>query len=1212
MKFYTLFCSRPVTGISKFLVIMKLCVVFLFVIGLQVQARVYAQKVTIEAKNEAVSKVIRQISKQTGYIFLYNSHIFDNDPLISLSLKDASIEQAVKACLSGRPINYTIKEKTIVLAKKEEVNHKVPLNDNQQQRSVDGFVFDEKSRPLIGATIRVADARVNISTDDKGYFRISDIAEDASIVVSYVGYNTLTIPVSGKEHFTISLSPLISEMKEVTVVSTGYQQLDKILAAGSYAKPDMKTFNNRTSSMNVLQRLDGLVPGLTVNNAPNIVPNSPTDPGSSNPFIIRGVTSINANRNPLYVVDGVAIDNISYINPQDVADITVLKDAAAASIWGSRASNGVIVVTTKKGRNNEKLSVSYDGFINVQGRPNLNYIPTLSSRQYIQAAKETFDPVIYPYPVVSSYNGISSTGLPPHLQLLYNQYNGSITGSQAARGLDSLASISNKDQISDLWYRNAFLMNHTISVSGGTQNYSVYGSAAYTDDHSNRPGETNNAYKVNLRQDFKFNNRISAYLITDLNKTSASAKRTINVNNYFLPYQLFQGAGGSHLSMPYMQYFSDATRLANQDLSNINLDYNPLDEYNYGYTRNSGTISRITSGLTVNLIKGLNFQGVYGYVEGNNTTTRFDDEKSYLVRSELLQFTQPGTPPNGPVYYLPTTGGLNDEAHGLQRTWSVRNQLTYQKSWRESLHRLNVLFGQEASENLSRLQSTTLRGYNPDLQTFQPVDYKTLANGIFSTIMPNNFGMSQLSPDDLAQLSENRVRYTSYFANAAYTFSNRYTFNGSWRIDQSNLFGKDKSAQNKPVLSGGIKWQLSQEKFMAKFSKLDQLAIRATYGITGNALPAGTGATYDILSPQVSSFFPGGSGLSIATPGNSRLTWERTSTANMGVDFGFFSSISGSLDYYIKKTSNLFSQLAVNPFSGYSQITGNAGGLKNEGLELSLSSVNIRKGDFAWTTTLTGAYNKNKVTKLTQQYPVTFALQKIGMNFVENYPAYAIFAYKYAGLNHEGNPQVRLADGTVTADPYVAKPADVVYAGTYQPVWNGGLSNTFSYKQFSLITNITYSLGNVMRRDVNQIYSGLLTQNNVLFGNGFTSGNLNAEFANRWKAPGDEAHTNIPSYLSDPVANYARNVAYYINGDVNVISASYVKMRDLTLVYKLPDALLKLLRMNNITLRAQLSNVMLWKNNKYGIDPEFQNSLSATRTLPVNQHTLSLGVHADF
>jgi TonB-linked SusC/RagA family outer membrane protein len=1198
------YIKRSLTPLRVFLptrqtlLCMKITAFLIIFFCLSAGAATMAQNVTLTEKKAPLEKVLSEIRKQSGYLFFYNEDWMKQARPVDIHVKNASLNEVLLAVFDGQPFSYEIVDKTISLKLKIATRQAaIPL-------PITGRVTDTTGSGLPNATVTVLNRNLTSNTDADGNFRINAEPGDR-IMISYVGFKSYIFPVTtAMPPVSITLHAIASSLKEVNItVSNGYQTISKERSAGSFSKPDMSIIDNRSNSMNILQRLDGLVPGLAVNNAP----------GQSQ-YLIRGATTVSTSTAPLYVVDGVPIPDVSYINPQDVADITVLKDATAASIWGARAANGVIVINTKKGQKGDKIKVTYDAFINFQGKPNINYFPVLNSQQFIQAAKDTFDPVAFPYANVSTYP-TATAGLAPHEVILYNQYQGKISAAQANKSLDSLGNINNNKQIKNLFYRNAFLMNHTVSVSGGQKNYSVYGSVAYTDNQSYSPGQSDNTYKINLRQDFNIGSRVQLGLITDLTNEVTSSPRNISPTDQFYPYQLFQDNAGNNLSMPWMTSLSDAQRIDFQNRSRINLDYNPLNEVNNGYNKNDILLSRNIFTANIKLIDGLNFEGTYGFEKGVNRTRDFSSNNSYTVRAQTVQFTVAPTTASTPVYYLPTTGGNYSLTNFNQRNWTVRNQFSYNKSWDNNKSQLTLLAGQEAQEQYNVTNISSAFGWDPLLQSGVStlVDYKTLTNtGVPGVVYGNSGSSSRLTTLPFTQ-AELLSRFSSYYGNAAYTYDHKYTINGSYRIDKSNNFGLDQAAQNKPVWSAGGKWLITEEPFMKKMTWLNNLDARATYGLTGNAPTPGTAASYDILGADGSTFVPNGKGLDISTPANRKLTWERTTTINLGLDFALLQNrLSGSLDVYRKKTTNLLGNLTTDIFTGYGSVLGNLGDLENKGVELSLTSVNVVSGQFRWTTTLNGSYNKNTITNLNVAAPITTGNTLVNTHFLAGYSAYALFAYQYAGLDNLGDPQIRLADGTVTKKPAITKPGDLKYMGTVQAPWSGGLSNNFNYKSFGLSFNAVFNFGNVMRRDVDNFYYGRLSHLSAL-GGGFTTGNVNAEFADRWQKPGDEATTNIPSFVANQSVSAARrDPNYYIDGDINVVSAAFVKMRDITFTYSLPQMIAKKVDADQITLRAQVSNLMVWKSNKYGIDPEFQSDYLGSRTLPYGQNTVTLGLNVRF
>jgi hypothetical protein len=337
---------------------------------------------------------------------------------------------------------------------------------------------------------------------------------------------------------------------------------------------------------------------------------------------------------------------------------------------------------------------------------------------------------------------------------------------------------------------------------------------------------------------------------------------------------------------------------------------------------------------------------------------------------------------------------------------------------------------------------------------------------------------------------------------------------------------------------------------------------------------------------------------------NTALAWERTNVTNFGIDFSLFNRrISGAIDLYYKDTRDLIGSVQLNPWTGRTSLTGNIGQLINKGAELSLRSENIRTNNFSWSTSFTFAYNWNKLVSYSVINPaLNTASSRVGLGSgIAGYNLSALFAYRFAGLDNLGDPLIYLNNKTTTKAPNVAQVNDVVYMGTTQAPFYGGLSNTFTYKNLSLSLNTIYNMGGVMRRDVNGLYGGRWPTSTSFGGQ-----NQQVYFLDRWKKPGDEAFTNIPSYVSSSSVNFTRrNTAYYTSGDINVISSSYLKLRDITLNYTLPAGTVRTLKLQRASVFAQATNFMLWRANKFGIDPEVPRGQGAVYPA----HTFSLGVN---
>jgi TonB-linked SusC/RagA family outer membrane protein len=1209
-KFRRYLRSTSLNCQTKTLLVMKLTTLFMLVATFHVAASSSAQTVTYAGQSIPLQKMFSIIEKQTGYVFFYEKADLKDTKPVSVAFKKTPLLTTLQIVTADQPLEFEVQGHTIFIYKKkspEKPADAPPMIDTlgtAEPGEVRGIVLDESGRPVPGVTIYARKARLLEVSDEKGVFAFIKVEPGDTLVFTSVNYEKKEVAAIAGSLMQVLLKSKVTKLQEVTVYNTGYQVLSKERATGSFSKPDMEVFKKRTGSQDIITRLEGQIPGMVIttgNNAgsANINGNGVVTQKST----IRGVATVSPGMTayPLYVLNGVIVPDFSSVNPDDIADITVLKDAAAAAIYGARATNGVIVANTRSGARMQRIAINYAGYFNYQGKPDFNMVPVLNSRQYIQTARELFDPVAYPY-ANQTYNYT-----PPHQKILYDAYNGVITGAEADRKLDSLAAINNISQIRSLWYRPAFTNNHTISASGGGSAYSFYASLGYTQIQSNSPGDHNNVYKINLSQNFNAGNAIRFGLNASLINTVTSSKKPIAITNRFLPYQLFKDASGAPVNMPYMQYYSDSLRQILQSRSGISLDYSPLSDMNY--TTNSANLINInlTANLSVKLYKGLSFVGTYGYIKTPGTAHTFLDNRGFSQRQTLLSFAVAAPTPGGtPTNYLPTTGGDYQTRNNDQRNYTVRNQLTFEARPANGRDYLSLQAGQEVLQQYGENTSTTLMGYDPALGTYALIDYNVLRHGVFNTV--TGYGALYNSP---FSISTSLSRFRSYFGLGSYTYNGKYSLDASIREDHSNLFGSDVSAQNKPAWSIGTKWQIGRENFMQPVKWVNDLALRATYGITGNSPYVGAATSTDVLYAINGSQYYGaiaGDAFTINSVANRKLSWESTHTLNIAIDYSVLNRvISGSIEFYNRATTGLLNTLAVNPLTGYSSVPGNFGEINNKGLELSLLSNNIdNPGGFKWTTNFNISYNRNKLVSLSKpNLYQNIRNYNVGSTLLEGKPLQAMYAFKFAGLDNMGDPRIELHDKTVTKVRDAAKSEDAVYMGTSVPPFSGGLSNTFRFKGVSLGVNMIYRLGGVMRRPVNQKYSGPLAQSA-----NFRSGNVDVSFLDRWKNPGDEAHTNIPSYVSDGYTNYMRReTEYYTLADINVVSQSYLKIRDITLSCELQPRLLRTLRVQGISVFLQATNFLLWKANKYGIDPEYVEVSSGSSFIPPFKHSYSMGLN---
>jgi len=1181
-------------------------------------------KITLDVRNNTISTVLEQIEKQIDKFFFYEEGLINLKEQRSISVKDEDLATVINT-LFNKKITYSIIENHVVLRKitaDETIAEDVtgashvsgpaassPTSSAEQGRTVRGTVYDSDGLPAVGAVVAVkGNMRKVAIVNATGRFMLTNVEPNETLVVTYLGHVTVEEPAAGlSEEIAFFLQGAANVLDAVVVVSTGYQTISRERNAGSYDVIRGQNVAERAAIQgNILESLEGLTTGLSVNYGEG-----------EEKFLLRGTNSVLATRQPLYVVDGVPMSaaNVDLmVNENDISNISVLKDATAASIWGAQAANGVIVITTKQGYNTDRrIKINYNGTLTYNGLPDYDYYNYMSSEQFIQTAREIFDPVTYPYNTVLNGNlGLSPNSFPlilPHERPLYQFNNGEISESELNRSLSELSGRNNRKQIEKLLMQPDFFTRHNLSFVSGGQSYSVYGSFLY--EHNQGVSLTNtNRYAMNLRQDFKIAPWITLDLTTNLTLTDNNngLLPEYTAANTLLPYMMLQDENGNNLSHAELRYLENTMHDA-ETKSRLSLDYIPMDELEHGFNKGSSFNARINAGITIKIMEGLNFEGRYQYQRNSGLSEVYRNNNSYSTRFELAQFTTVNASTGVPTYNLPITGGKYNGATSFESSWTARNQLSFDRAFNNGMHHVTALAGTEARLTNIATAINNLRGYNPQSLLYTPYNENALMNdGIRGVlVVPGTQGATKIT-DRMFSATETDARFVSFYSNAAYTFQSKYSVNGSIRVDQSNLFGSNPSVQFRPVWAIGAAWNIGNEDFMKGLTAIDRLNLRLSYGLGGNSPTPGSGGSFDILRASYNANFPG-IGYTIYTPANDELVWEKTRTLNVGLDISLLNHrINASIDVYDKKTTDLLGWLTQDPTTGWVTTLGNLGELTNKGFELSLNTRNIRTKDFGWQTMFTLTHNINNVVEIYNQTTLS-PINKVRQRYLQGYPADGVFAYQWAGLDNLGDPQVydiRTDASGKTEKIKVKQSGDLknldatVYMGSSQPLWFGGLTNNITYKNFELSFMFIYNLGHVMRKTDTDFYSGRLTQN------------INEGFADRWKAAGDEEFTNIPSYVANPnLSNSRRYLSFYPYSDINVVSASYIKLRDLSITYTLPKNIVEKLSLETVKVRLQAANLFYWAANNDGIDPEAYNYRSATRSTRYGP-TFSAGVSINF
>lgn len=1024
---------------------------------------------------------------------------------------------------------------------------------SQDQVLIYGEVKDETGKPLAGATIQGRHHYQQPTTDSAGRFKMYITGVD-TIIITHVGFKPATRIIDSKvaSILRITMASLVNELKEVTV-STGYQDIPKERATGSFYKIDNYLLNQRVSP-GILSRLDGLTSGLLIDRRDI----------NQTTIQIRGLSTLNSEgTSPLIVLDNFPYSgDISNINPNDIESITVLKDAAASSIWGARAGNGVIVINTKKAKLNQLLNVSFNANITVRPRPDLFSANTIPISSYIDVEKNLFSQGYYDNLFADpTFPGISQVAV-----LLNQVKNGEMTEGEANQQINLLRTQDVRKDFQKYIYRNAVSQQYYLNISGAGKNIRYLMSAGYDKENSSLRGNDND--RVTIRS----NNQVDLTKRWVLN-TDVMLTRTKGTNNSpggygsyrfgnttMSPYAKLLNSDGSPaaIDLYHSKAFTDTA--GNGRL--LDWKYRPLQELDNNDNRSLMTDILVNLGSTYKVFNWLKADFKYQYEQSWSSSDFLQNINSYSARDYINTFTQ--LTGDGAVYPVPKNAFLNTNDL-VKKQQAFRGQLTFDQSWGK--HALSAIAGSEIRETSNNTAAQVTYGYDPNTLTTRGVDYANqypTYDGLYGDSYIN------YSTQYAALLN----RFVSVFANATYTFDNKYSLSGSARRDASNLFGVQTNQKWVPLWSAGILWRIDREKFF-NVSWLPQLNLRLTYGVSGNLSPNESALTriqYNnadrspIRIPYVA----------ISAPPNPHLRWEQVKTFNTGIDFGLFDNrITGSVEYYRKNSVDLINSVLLDGTVGFVSANQNSASIFSKGVDIVLNSVNLN-GPFKWQTSLLFSYVDYKTTK--NLFPLTDAGLVSDGTFilpVLNLNPYAIVSYKWAGLDPAtGDPQ-GYVNGVVSKhySAITQNPMDQqVISGSALPPLFGTLRNSFEWKRFSLAFNLSYRFNYYFRRPVTS-YSSLITS-----GAGYT------DYEQRWQKPGDEQHTNVPSFMypGDQLRDQ-----FYRFAAVNVEKADNVKLEEIYLSYDIrPAKPLFGMKSLQVYLFANQLNLILWKANKAGIDPD--------------------------
>jgi TonB-linked SusC/RagA family outer membrane protein len=1032
-----------------------------------------------------------------------------------------------------------------------------------------GRVVDESGKGIAGALIQVKDTKRTVLSNAEGYFSLRGVEENAVLIISHLGFRPLEIRAR-RDIGEIKLMEFSGQLNEVGIVSTGYQHIPKERATGSFVLVDSTLLNRRVST-NILDRLDGVTSGLIFNR--NKTGNTPD-------ISVRGRSTIASDANPLIILDNFPYDgDIANINPQDVKSITVLKDGAASSIWGSRAGNGVIVITTYKGVVNQRPIVSLNSNVTIGGRPDLYYKPQLSNQQAIGIEQFLFDKGAYNAVINNGYGSLS-----PAVEIMLLNRRGAITEQRRSSMLDSIALHDNREDLKKYYYRPSVNQQYQVSVNGGGINNKYYLSMGYDHNKANTVMNSNDRMTLNASNTVSMlNNKLE--VVTGILFTSSNTNVDGSQYNPQFTYEKLADKNGNALAITRTLRLPFVDTVGKGRL--LDWHYKPLDEIRKPAVTQRSRITdyRINVGLSYSILQSLRLSGTYTYDKGVNEQERRNGLASFYTRDMINTYAQINQT-TGLVTYPVPLGDIADNSSRNYDSQYARTQLNYEKLI-AGKHAVNALGGMEVKDYQSNFNAYTLYG-------FDPTTLSNKNNTINPTMLyPSIYGFSSSRiPLNIANASTTD-RYRSYFFNGSYTYDNRYIFSASARKDESNLFGVKTNQKGVPLWSAGLAWNISNERFY-HFEPLSYLKFRATYGYSGNVNKSvsayltaqATGQTNLWNIPYVT----------ITNPPNPSLRWEQVQNINFGLDFQTKSNVlSGSVDYWIKSGFDLIGASPIAQQTGVSTFTGNTASMRGQGLDVTLNSSNLKTGAFGWSTAFHFNHNTDKITDYRVKAINNGSI--VSNNYLQpivGYSYYSLFSYKWRGLDNQGNPQ-GVVNG-VTSKDYSAitnstNTSDIEYSGTITPKYYGNLLNNFSWKAIQLSVNIVYKLGYVFRRSS--------MSNSTLYNTSLLSviKYQQADYEQRWQKPGDELITDVPALIYP--ANGTRD-AVYSSSSALLEKGDHIRLQDVSLSYSIGAGKASKRFLNNLTVYTYASNLaIVWKATDKKIDPDYNEGIPLPKTISI-------------
>ncbi|WP_018338808.1 SusC/RagA family TonB-linked outer membrane protein [Butyricimonas synergistica] len=1152
-------------------------------------------------KDATLKEVIWNIEKQSGFVFAYNANDLARVGKVSVNIKEKTVLEALNICLKGTGLSYVVQENIIVIKQKETKASKI------EKVTVRGKVVDKDGAPLPGVTILIKGTTVGVSTNGDGQYAISVAKQDSLVFVfSFIGLKTKEVKWNGQEALNVVLEEDSQVMDEV-VVSTGYNTVNRRDMVGSYTS--VKAADIMMPAYNSIdQMLQGQIAGMVVMNTSSRV-------GTTPKIKLRGTTTIFGNQSPLWVVDGIVQEDpleletadimtqdlkdivgsqISWLNPMDIETITVLKDASATAVYGSKASNGVIVITTKKGKVG-RLTVNYTGNMTINTRPNYGMFNYMNSKERVQFSQDVYNAGVYymeePISQPYTYEGAMKMYLAGDLS--YDEF----------MKRKTFLSTVNTDWF-DLLTRSAVSHSHNVSLAGGTEAVTYNVSLGYNNTLGQEIGNSNERMTGRVAVNVRLHEKVR--LNASLNATSSTTKafgEEVNPMSYATTTSRSIPAYDEEGNPVYYQ--KRKSYLYNRNVQS--LSYNFINERNNSGSTNKNLHVSAALNFKWDILDWLSYEFTGGYTASNTNGETYNTERTFRVAWRYRGYDYGAAEPNSTLFKaaLLPFGGVMFTTDASQRAYNIQNKILISKSFNDE-HRLNAMLAMELRSSAVANNANKVWGYMPDrgetlVRPTPPDELRPISNAVSGWgILDEIYGTGW-------KRTKNTDNYLSFFATVAYSLKNRYVFNFSMRNDESNRFGQDVNNRFDPTYSFGLSWKMMDEPWLEGMKKwLNAFNVRATYGIQGNAMtklgPDLTLRQYGILSVYNQHYSK------ISSLPNPNLSWEKTKSWDWGVDMTLFNIFDVVVDYYRRNSNVIVTQDLPSEY-GISTMNMNGGKITNEGVEFTVSFTPVKTKDWALSISLNSSKNWNETGK--EEYEATRDELLAGNSekiLKKGYPVGGFWSYSFAGLSSEdGRPlfnyfDVPEADRNSSVDPTTY----LVYSGTKEPNFTGGLNFSLRWKTLTLSSGFSLLLG--CKKRLPSPYANIPNGAKIPD----PDVNLSKDLTKRWKKPGDENYTKIPGLVTTlssnvvlPNGSEEQWMRVWEQSDALVADASFLRCRQLSLSWRIGEDWCKRMGLKTLSLNATVSNLFVIASKRFnGFDPELGDS--------VHPKNYSVGINIGF